>query len=140
MGRWMTVVRLTPSGAEGDTICEAGPQPLMWGAYALPKRVRAEFPMLVQVRIESEAYIDELQVLSPEESGLLLAELRRLRRICSRTEFVTHVDGHGVFDAWRTWGSDGEAYEPDDFHSWLDRIEHALERARDERLLVRLML
>lgn len=140
MGRSMKLVRATSPGAEPEVVVEATAHPLMHGALALPHAVRPEFPLLARIRVRSEAYVDEAQTLGREDVVALLEELRRLRRVCARTEFLANVDGLRVFDSWRTRGIDGDVHAPGDFNAWLDTIEAMLERAVVEDLSLRLAL
>lgn len=119
---------------------EIWPGRLMSAWHAIPAAARSEFPMLERVTVRSPAYVDELQLLVGDEVPRLLAELRRLRQLCRREEFVRGVNGAQVFDRWRTWSEDGQQYESDDMNDYLDGIEELLERAAQYGWTVRLML
>lgn len=119
---------------------EVWPDALMSACLAIPNAVRDEFPMLERVRYGSPAYVDELQLLVGDEVAQLLAELRRLRRLCRREEFMRRVDGPQVFDRWRTWSTGDEQYTLDEMNDYLDSIEALLERATQNGWTVRLEL
>src|SRR5262245_5249442 len=108
MGRWMQVLRRqqpeTPSGqhtaCEDWVIAETAPHPLMHAFGSLcqanpGKRelIGNQFPILKAVGIGSGRYVDEHLWLKPHETGLLVQELERLRRLCRREEYIKSLDG-----------------------------------------------
>ena len=144
----MEVVRQQPPQGQRDhdqvyeelIVREIAPHPLMYAFGALcqanpGKRevIRKCFPALEAVGLGSPRYADEDVWLNAEELGQLLAELRRLRRVCRRQEYVTGIDGAASYEAWRN--SD----RPEDFDSWLDKIEMLLIGAFGSGYWVRLM-
>ena len=127
MGKWLEVLRDRPAeGADGyaerrpSIVAEIAPHPLLRAAQRLGREHRKHFPALDLVREDSPAYVDEWLWLDERQVGEVLEELRRVRRICRREEFLAGLDGRKYFDLWR----DGDP--PEKFEAWLDRIEHAL--------------
>lgn len=127
MGKWLEVLRDRPlAGADGYSqrrlliVAEIAPHPLLEAGRWLGSENREFFPMLDLVRKRSPAYIDEWLWLDERQAKELLSELRRVRRICRREEFLTGLDGHRFYELWR----DGES--PEEFEGYVDRIEQAL--------------
>jgi len=130
MGRWMEVLEeKPPAGADGHAerrslvVGEIAPHPLIGASGFLKSEHRAAFPALDRVRAGSGAYVDERLWLSSAEAEQLLTELRRVRRLCWREEFLAGLDGRRYYDLWRQ----GETSER--FEEWLDGIEGLLAAA-----------
>jgi hypothetical protein len=125
MGKWMEVLRERPpdtlehSGRLPLILAEIAPNPLMEAGCHLGS-YRSHFPMLDLVRRDSPAYVDEWLWLDRDSMDQLLAELRRIRRICRREEFLTGLDGPRYHELWR--GND----LPETFEAWSDKLEAAL--------------
>ena len=140
MGRWMEVLTYPPADVDLDpsrrkefVVGEVAPNPLMNAANCLPRSGRRHFPMLDHVALHSSAYLDEHLWLSAKESEKLLDEVRRLRRICRREEFVHGLRGDDIWSFWRGADNAGE------FDQWLDSIEHLLAIAVSRGYWVHLM-
>ncbi|WP_146647145.1 hypothetical protein [Labilithrix luteola] len=136
MGRWM--VSLGP--ADDEVRDEVWPGPLFLTIEALPPDVQGQFPLLKRIQIDSSLYVDEIQVLEADAVVGVLAELRRLRRICSGQEILDGVDGRAVFDSWREWSATGERYEPGQMNEFVDAIERVLARAVEHHWRLRIEL
>ena len=140
MGRWMQVVRIDGSSRQETVVSEVAPNPLINAFDALcegnpgkRESIRQHFPMLEAVGT-GDRYVDEEMSLQGEASERLLAEFRRLRRICGREEFITGLNGPSAYGAWRT------SWQPAEFESWLDSIEKLLREAVSGGHSVRLYL
>jgi hypothetical protein len=128
MGKWLEVLREKPP-AEADgyfkrrpsIVAELAPHPLLWAGRCLSRAHRTLFPTLDLVRQDSTAYVDECLSLDELQTKELLRELRRVRRICRRQEFIAGLDGQRFYELWRN----GET--PEAFEAWLDTIENALD-------------
>ena len=126
MGKWMEVLSRRP----GDTVGYAGrrplilaemaPHPLLQAGLCLGREHRGLFPMLDLIRMDSPAYVDEWLWLDEVHMAELLAELRRVRRIGRREEFLPGLDGRRYYDLWR------RDDDPRAFEAWLDQIEVVL--------------
>jgi hypothetical protein len=99
---------------------EITPPPLLRAARCLGREHRRSFPALDLVREDSPAYVVEWLRLDERQIGAVLDELRRIRRICRREEFLAGLYGRRSHDLWR----DGDS--PERFEAWLDRIEQVL--------------
>ena len=143
----MEVVRRQPPPGQRDhdqayrelVVREIAPHPLMYAFGALcqanPGRheaIRNCFPTLEAVGLGSPRYTDEDLWLNADELGPLLEELRRLRRVCRREEYLTGIDGAASYEAWR------KSDRPEDFDSWLDKIEAMVVDAWESGYWVRL--
>jgi hypothetical protein len=149
VGRWMEVVRRQPpqghrhhdQAYEELIVREIAPHPLMH-AFGAPCQANAgkreviqkSFPALEAVGLGSPRYTDEDLWLNADELGQLLEEIRRLRRVCRRGEYIPGIDGAASYETWRN--SD----RPEDFDSGLDRIEAILVDAHRSGYWVRLMV
>jgi hypothetical protein len=137
MGKWLEILRERPpetldrSGRLPLILAEISPQPLMEAGRHLGPH-RPKFPMLDLVRQDSSAYVDEWLWLDREQMDALLAELRRVRLIGRREEFLTVFDGQRYYDLWR--GSSA----PEPFEVWLNRIEKVLGAANGRWALLSL--
>jgi len=127
MGKWLEVLRQRrPDGADGyserlpSIVAEIAPHPLLRAGRCLGREHRKFFPALDLVRENSPAYVNEWLWLDEQQTEELLGELRRIRRISRRQEFLAGLDGARYYDLWRQ----GES--PEKFEAWLDRIEQAL--------------
>jgi hypothetical protein len=127
MGKWLEVLRdRPPEGADGyaerrpSIVAEIAPHPLLRAGRCLGREHRRVFPALDRIREDSPAYVDEWLWLDERQIGAVLEELRRVRRICRREEFLAGLDGRRYHDLWR----DGDS--PETFEAWLDRIEQVL--------------
>jgi hypothetical protein len=141
MGRWMEVLRERPPAGEPylttrpDSIVDAvAPHPLIYAARYLGRAARTTFPMLNRVYFKSDAYVDEDLWLDAMETGQLLEELRRLRKVCHYEQFLPALDGRVLFSRW--CGDD----DPTAFEQHLDRIESLLQTATQNQFWIRLML
>jgi hypothetical protein len=127
MGKWLEVLRERPSdGADGCEerlpylVDEIAPHPLLWAGRCLSHAHREFSPILDLVHFGSGAYDGEWLWLDELQKEELLDELRRIRRISRREEFLPGLDGRRYYDLWRRDES------PERFEAWLDRIEQAL--------------
>jgi hypothetical protein len=99
------------------------PGALIYAWSAFPKPLRALLPQFKRLAFNTDAWREsETQVLARAEVAELLEELRLVRRICARLEFLPGVDGARVHAVWR--GQD----DPAEFETDLDEIERFLER------------
>jgi len=126
---------------ENEVVAETAPHVLMHAFRSLcqanPGRrelIANQFPMLETVGIGSDRYADENLWLEPDETGLLVQELEKLRRLCRREEYVESLDGPATYIAWRG------AEQPEDFDKWLDDILALLGQSVTSAHMVRLML
>ncbi len=126
MGKWLEVLseRLPDTVGYHDRrplrLAEIAPNPLLEAGRHLGL-YRPQFPMLDLVRRDSPAYVDEWLWQDCDQINELLAELRRIRRIGRREEFLTGMDGWRYHEIWR--GPDPH----ERFDAWLDKIEEALD-------------
>ena len=90
--------------------------------------------MLGAVGLCSDRYVKEDLWLSAAEVEQLIDEFQRLRRVCRREEFITHLDGPASYEAWRT------LEQREDLETWLNDIEALLRKAVAFGYAVRLML
>lgn len=130
MGRWMEIRQ------NEEIIGEIAPHPILDAGYCLTPEIREQFPLLTKVWPKSKNYVDEELWLSSEEAKILLEEFRKLRAICRREQFITHLDGKVAEKHWRGH------LNPDDleWEKYLDTIESLLAEATDRKCKVRLML
>jgi hypothetical protein len=130
MGKWMEVLKEKPPPGEDDLtrrepliIGEIFPYPLMRAGQCLKRDWRSLFPTLARVRLRSPAYVGEWLWLDSREAERRLDELRRIRRLCHRQEFLEGFDGPRYYEFWRQ----DDAQER--FEGWLDQIESLLASA-----------
>jgi len=127
MGRWLEVLtERTPddvsyAGRLPYRVDEIAPHPLLAAGRCLGRAHRPLFPMLDLVREDSRAYVDEELWLDERQMREVLAELRRVRRVVRREEFVAGLDGRRYDQLWRRDDAPGK------LEAWLDRIEQALQ-------------
>jgi hypothetical protein len=117
MGKWLEVLRERPPvGADGcrerrpHLVAEIASHPLLWAGRCLGRAHRGSFPMLDLARAGSTAYLDGGLWLDEFQKEQLLDELRRIRRIGRREEFLPGLDGHRYYDLWRR-GESPERFE-----------------------------
>jgi len=138
MGRWLEVFSEGPgsdaAGRRPPLDDGVAPDPLVTASRHLGHDCRGDFPWLNHVRDGSSAYTGGRLWLDARQSGALLAELRRVRRIARREEFFAGMDGRRYLDLWRH----GEP--PEAFDARLDRIESLLALAADSGGWARLSL
>ena len=149
MGRWMELVRERPVEGRQQhdesynrlVVGEIAPHPVVYAFQELCKAnpgkveiIREQFPMLEAVGLCSDRYVKEDLWLSAAEVEQLIDEFQRLRRVCRREEFITHLDGPASYEAWRRLG------QREDFETWLDDIEALLRKAVAFGYAVRLTL
>lgn len=127
MGKWLEVLReRPPEGADGyserrpSIIAEIAPHPLLRAGRCLGREHRKFFPQLELVREDSSDHVNKWLWLDKRQVEEVLDELRRVRRICRREEFVVGLDGGRYYELWR------QGEPPEKFEAWLDRIEQAL--------------
>jgi hypothetical protein len=120
---------------------EIAPHPLIYAFQELCKAnpgkreiIREQFPMLESVGFRSDRYVDEDLWLNATEVERLIEEFQRLRRVCRREEFITHLDGPATYEAWRS------SEQREEFEVWLDGIEALLRKAVASGYAIRLML
>ncbi|WP_299764612.1 hypothetical protein [uncultured Dokdonia sp.] len=87
MGRWMEAIN-----KERKVVLETTPYFLLDCSKYLPKRIRKEFPILLDLDIHSDKWIDELQILNLDTVKDLNQELSRVRRILNLEEFIPKID------------------------------------------------
>jgi hypothetical protein len=139
MGRWLEVLsERPPADADGYAqrcpliVAEITPHPLLGAGRCLPRAFRDRFPMLDLVREDSSAYVDEWLWLDAPQVEVLLGELRRVRRLCRREEFLAGMNARRFYDFWR------QDESPEKCEAWLDRIERVLDAEGGRWVLVSL--
>jgi hypothetical protein len=130
MGGWLEVLRQKPPDGADDysrrlplIVGEYACHPLVKAIRYLGREHRGTFPALARVCVDSPAYHGESLWLDDRQSGELLAEFRRVRRIGRWQEFLAGLDGRRYYDLWR------EGKAPEEFEAHLDRIEALLAAA-----------
>jgi hypothetical protein len=110
---------------------ECAPHPVMRAWRHLDRENRGQFPLLGLVYEGSDVYaLDERLWLEPAQCLALLEELKRIRRVCRREEYLHGLDGHHYYERWR------EGASPVEFEFCVDRVEQLLERAVQEEYWV----
>lgn len=100
MGRWMEI-----KDASGTVVAETTPNLLIYATNYMPRAVKIQFPRLYALRIDSEAWNDELQVLQGTALQELLNEVEHLKAFASgvtqpHEAYVPDMDATAFGNRW----------------------------------------
>ena len=85
---------------EKEVIIEMAPNFLLYCLRHIPKKIRNEFPILMDLEFTSKKWIDELQVFQPSKITELNKELLRLYRIVNMEEFIPEIEASKIVFHW----------------------------------------
>ncbi|MEM6687142.1 MAG: hypothetical protein AAF617_15280, partial [Bacteroidota bacterium] len=91
MGRWMQAFN-----DKGEVVVEMAPNFLMYCLKWFPKKSKEEFPIISNLTIDSENWIDELQIFKLESIIELKAEIERMYGVLNYKEFVANVSAEEI--------------------------------------------
>jgi hypothetical protein len=97
MGRWMKSVN-----SQNEVILEMAPNFLIYCSKHLPKNIRNEFPILLDLELHSDKWTDELQTFKSEKISEMKNEIERVYKILNRVEFIPNVNTEKTLKLWTT--------------------------------------
>ncbi|WP_025663485.1 hypothetical protein [Aquimarina megaterium] len=97
MGRWMEALN-----KKEEVVFEMAPNFLIYCSKHLPKNIRNEFPILLNLDLNSNDWIDELQTFKSDRISELKNEIERVRRILNNEEFTLNLNREKILKFWTT--------------------------------------
>lgn len=101
----------------------------------LPKQIRNEFPILMDLELSSDKWIDELQIFEPDKISDLNNEISRVYRIINLKEYIPGVNAKKMLDYWIS-----DVYKLSDINEDIDTLKSFFEKAIELELETRIYL
>lgn len=123
MGRWMEIV-----DQSGNVLIESPPYFLLYTTRNFPKNLRANFPILSRLDIDSDNYMDEKQEVFGDDLLQLEKELSIVRNIINYKHFIEGID-NTKFKAYLLGETDDIDQESRDcLDQMIDQVSEAIDR------------
>ncbi|WP_299103860.1 hypothetical protein [uncultured Tenacibaculum sp.] len=97
MGRWMEALN-----EKGEVEYEMAPNFLIYCAKRFPKNDRNHFPILSNLDLNSDKWIDESQLFNPSQISKLKNEIEQVQKILNKEVFVPNLNIENVLKYWIT--------------------------------------
>ncbi|WP_343913792.1 hypothetical protein [Aquimarina litoralis] len=130
MGRWMEALN-----KKKEIVFEMAPNFLIYCSRHLPKNIKNEFPILLNLDLHSDKWIDELQTFQSDKIYELKKEIERVRRILNREEFVPNVNSEKILKFWTT-----EDYKLKDINDDIYELKSFFIKSIEQNLEVKIYL
>lgn len=111
------------------------PNFLIYCSRYLPKQIRNGFPILLDLELLSDKWIDELQVFKPDRIIELCGELSRVYRIINLEEFIPGVDAKKILYHWTT-----DKYKLNDINEDINTLKLFFDKSVELNLKTRIYL
>ncbi|WP_074405780.1 hypothetical protein [Aquimarina megaterium] len=130
MGRWMEALN-----KKEEVVFEVAPNFLIYCSRHLPKDIRNEFPILLNLDLNSNKWIDELQTFKTDKISELKNEIERVRRILNKEEFTPNLNTEKILKYWTT-----EEYDLKDINDDINILKSFFKKSIKQGLEVKIYL
>ncbi|AXT63057.1 hypothetical protein D1816_22825 [Aquimarina sp. AD10] len=130
MGRWMRALN-----KKEEVVSEMAPNFLIYCSRHLPKNIRDEFPILLNLDLNSDKWTDELQSYKQDKISVLKNEIEKVRRILNKEEFSPKVDSEKILKFWTT-----NDYTLKDINNDIDNLKSFFKESIEQDLEVKIYL
>ncbi|WP_132065906.1 hypothetical protein [Aquimarina spinulae] len=118
-----------------EVVFEVAPNFLIYCSRHLPKDIRNEFPILLNLDLNSNKWIDELQTFKTDKISELKNEIERVRRILNKEEFTPNLNTEKILKYWTT-----EEYDLKDINDDINILKSFFKKSIKQGLEVKIYL
>ena len=120
---------------KNEVILEMTPNFLIYCSRHLPKNIRNEFPILLNLELNSDKWIDELQTLNSEKISEMENEIERIYRIINKLEFIPNVESEKILKFWTT-----DEYNINEINKNINELKSFFKKSNEQNLEVNIYL
>ena len=120
---------------KNEVILEMTPNFLIYCSRHLPKNIRNEFPILLNLDLNSDKWIDELQTLNSDKISVMENEIERIYRIINKLEFIPNVESEKILKFWTT-----DEYNINEINKNINELKSFFKKSNEQNLEVNIYL
>ncbi|KAA1245789.1 hypothetical protein [Aquimarina sp. RZ0] len=130
MARWMEAL----NKKEG-VMFEMAPNFLIYCSRHLPKNLKNEFPILFNLDLNSDNWIDELQTFKSDKISGLKNEIEQVQRILNKEESTPNVNTEKVLKFWTT-----DEYDLKNINDDINNLKSFFKKSIEQNLEIKIYL